>query len=161
MNNAPALHHYLSENRIIIKSSIKSRKKLLQEVARQLANSVAPGPDQTAESVEKDIYHCLLEREKLGNTGIGEGVAIPHSRCQHTDRALITVITLCDGIDYESLDRKPVDIVFGILVPTEATDEHLSILAAIAKTMSQADNRNDLSSVRSAVQAIELIESWG
>lgn len=160
MNTAPALHQYISQDRIVIKSSIRSHKKLLQDVASLLASSVPASEEFTPEAIEKDIYYSLLEREKLGNTGIGEGVAIPHSRCPHTDQAVIAIITLCDGVDYESFDRKPVDIVFGILVPAEANQEHLAILASIAKLMSQADNRNDLSSARSASQALELLKNW-
>lgn len=109
---------------------------------------------------EKDIYHYLLEREKLGNTGIGNGVAIPHSRCSQADNAVIAIITLAEAVDYDSLDRQPVDVAFGLLVPEEATQDHLNLLADIARMMSDDSHKNELCKATTAEQVIDLIGSW-
>jgi len=112
------------------------------------------------ETKEKDIYHCLLEREKLGNTGIGNGVALPHSRSDKATTAVIAIITLKEPIDYDSIDRKPVDIAFGLLVPQEATQEHLNLLASIARIMSNENNKKALSEVKTAQEMINLIDKF-
>jgi len=153
MSNPFLLHRYLDAALISIQSDVSSRKKLLQEMARLLTLPLE-------EAKEKDIYHCLLEREKLGNTGIGNGVALPHSRCTQAHEAIIAIITLEEPIDYDSLDRQPVDVAFGLLVPEQATQEHLGMLAEIARLMSNNDNKQALLSARKANQVIELIANW-
>jgi len=116
--------------------------------------------DEGEEIKEKEIYHQLWEREKLGNTGIGNGVALPHSRCPQADKAIIAIITLNNAIDYDSLDRQPVDVAFGLLVPEEATQEHLTLLADIARMMSDNQHKKALSEASSAQQVIDMIGQW-
>lgn len=153
MTNSVALHEYLRADLISVQTEISSRKKLLEEMARILSL-----PLNNAK--EKDIYHCLLEREKLGNTGVGNGVALPHSRSDHTTTAIIAIITLSEAVDYHSVDRQPVDVAFGLLVPSEATSEHLGLLAAIARLMSDNDKKNQLSQANTNQQAMDLITQW-
>ena len=153
MTNPVLLHRYLDADLISVKSDVSSRKKLLEEMARLLTLPLKG-------TREKDIYHYLLEREKLGNTGIGNGVALPHSRCAQTPEAVIAVITLREPVDYDSLDRQPVDVAFGLLVPESATQEHLGLLAAIARMMSNDEHKAQLSSAQSAEQIIQLISDW-
>jgi len=109
---------------------------------------------------EKDIYHCLLEREKLGNTGIGNGVALPHSRSDKATTAVIAIISLKEAINYDSIDRQPVDIAFGLLVPQDATQEHLNLLASIARIMSNESNKKALSNATTAQEMIRLIKQF-
>lgn len=91
---------HLNVNLIAVHAQISSRKKLLQEMAKLLTLPL------DSEVRKKDVYHCLLEREKLGNTGIGNGVALPHSRTNLTDKTILAVITLDHPIDYDSIDRQ-------------------------------------------------------
>jgi len=153
MNEPILLHKYLDADLISVQSGITSRKKLLQEMARMLSLPLH-------DAREKDIYHCLLEREKLGNTGIGNGVALPHSRYEQSDNAIIAIITIKEAIDYDSIDRQPVDVAFGLLVPTNATSEHLNLLAAIAKLMSDQSKKNELLLSQSSKDALKLITTW-
>lgn len=152
-----SLHQYLDVNQIAVQREVSSPKKLLQEMAKLLSN---PLQASTEENIEKKIYHCLLEREKIGNTGIGNGIALPHSRCIDTKQAVVALITLSKAIDYDSLDRQPVDVAFGLIVPQEASQEHLNLLAEIARMMSRDDNKQQLSSMQTPAQVIELIKSW-
>ncbi len=140
-----------------VQSELSSSKKLLQEMARLLS---LPLQQESEENIEKNIYHCLLEREKIGNTGIGNGVALPHSRCIDTERAIIAIITLKDAIDYDSQDGQPVDIAFGLIVPQQATQEHLNLLADIARIMSVAENKKRLAAASSPSQVMELLTTW-
>lgn len=148
------LHKYLNSDLISIKADISSRKKLLEEMAHLLT---IPLDEETK---EKDIYHCLLEREKLGNTGIGNGVALPHSRSNYAQTAVIAIITLQNPIDYDSIDRQAVDIAFGLLVPEEATQEHLNLLADIARIMSVEKNKKALSNASTTQEMIKLIKQF-
>ncbi|MBX2847709.1 MAG: PTS sugar transporter subunit IIA [Acidiferrobacterales bacterium] len=153
MTHPALLHEYLNADLISVQSEITSRKKLLEQMAQMLSVPLT-------NAKPKDIYHCLLEREKLGNTGIGNGVALPHSRSDQATTAIVAVITLKDAIDYHSVDRQDVDVAFGILVPSEATSQHLGLLASIAKLMSDNSKKAELLSVKSNEQALELITSW-
>ena len=157
MSQTSPLHQYLDARLIAVNADLSSRKKLLQEMARLLS---IPLKETSEECREKDVYHSLLEREKLGNTGIGNGVALPHSRYEPADRAIIAIITLNEAIDYDSIDRQPVDVAFGLLVPQEATQEHLQILAEIARLMSQSENKQQLSSAQSAEMVLDMILDW-
>jgi len=153
MTTTTSLSDFLHADLVSVQSEISSSKKLLEEMARLLCLPLT-------DIKEKDIYHCLLEREKLGNTGIGNGVALPHSRFAHTETAVIAVITLSEGIDYDSVDRQPVDVAFGLLVPTEATSQHLGLLADIAKVMSDSKKKSQLKAATSSQQAIRLLTDW-
>lgn len=152
MTLSVSLYQHLDIELISVQSTISSRKKLLEEMAKLLTLPLGE------ETREKDIYHYLLEREKLGNTGIGNGVALPHSRAIEAKTAVIAIITLKEAIDYDSIDRQPVDIAFGLLVPQDANQEHLNLLAKIAKLMSNDKNKHALSSATSAQQIMTLIE---
>jgi PTS system nitrogen regulatory IIA component len=100
-----------------------------------------------------EIYNKLLARERLGSTALGDGIAIPHSRISNCDAALGTLITLDEGIDFDSPDGVAVDILFLLLVPEEAQQEHLNILAGLAQLLS---NHDFCAGLRSANSADEL-----
>jgi PTS system nitrogen regulatory IIA component len=166
MTDHKPLHQYLDARIISVHSKLSSPKKLLQEMARLLAlplqeqEAAKSENSECPENIEKAVYHALLEREKLGNTGIGNGVALPHSRFAHTDSAVIAIITLAEPIDYDSMDKTPVDVAFGLIVPQQATQEHLTLLAAIARMMSVEENRQQLLSSQTAEQILASITQW-
>ena len=144
----------LDADLILVNVEISSSKKLLEEMARLLTTAL---DDKVR---ERDIYHQLLEREKLGNTGIGNGVALPHSRSGQASTAVVATISLANSVDYDSVDKQEVDLAFGLLVPIEASQEHLNLLADIARLMSDPAKKTELASVESPHDAIKLIESW-
>lgn len=114
-----------------------SKKKLLE----LLANLIA---EQVPETTHDEVFDRLLERERLGSTGLGEGIAIPHCRLKHCPEAIGVLFSLSEQIDYDSMDKQPVDLVFALLVPEEATDEHLQILSRLAGNFSQVGYRQRL-----------------
>ncbi len=120
--------------------SAASRKRTLQVLGEILAGA---DPDISAQAV----FDRLVARERLGSTGLGEGCALPHARVPGLGRTLAAFLRLGRGVDFDSPDHEPVDLVFGLLVPEESTDEHLEILAAIARVFSDERVR---SSIRSA-----------
>ncbi|WP_108648071.1 PTS sugar transporter subunit IIA [Polynucleobacter rarus] len=93
---------------------------------------------------ESLIYNCLQDREKLGSTALGLGVAIPHGRVKGLKDPLVSFYRLQTGIDYGSSDSEPVDISIFLLVPEVATQLHLELLSEIAQTLADKNKRETL-----------------
>jgi len=110
---------------IACKQTCASKKRSLELLSRLLADST---PDMT----EGEIFDSLIARERLGSTGLGKGVALPHGRIRGLTKPLGALLTLDGGIDFDAIDKQPVDLLFALLVPEESTDEHLQILAKLA-----------------------------
>lgn len=108
----------------------------------------ADSADETLSDMQ--ILDALIGRERLGSTGLGHGVGLPHSRLGNIDEPIAAFVTLDEGVDYESADGQKVDIVMGLLVPQECNDEHLKILAQLAKRFSDATLRENLRSFTDA-----------
>jgi PTS system nitrogen regulatory IIA component len=109
-----------------------SKKKVLEQVALLISK-------QHPELEEEKIFESLITRERLGSTGIGQGIAIPHSRLDQCDRVIGGLFTLEEKIPFDAIDNEPVDILFVLLVPTEATSEHLELLSQIAEKFNQPE----------------------
>ena len=128
----------ISSNAVISNPEIKSKKRALEQLAGQLAdeaNRSACSDGNTSDSDTVDpleIFQLLIEREKLGSTGMGHGVALPHTRTRLTDHAIGAFLKLDKGIDFDSPDDQPTDLIFALMVPEHYTDEHLEILAHLA-----------------------------
>jgi PTS system nitrogen regulatory IIA component len=123
------LSEILASERVTSGAVFTSKKKALEELARLLGKG-APSVDPS------DILGSLSSREKLGSTGLGHGVAIPHGRMAGVDTSVGAFMRLKNGLDYDAHDGTPVDLVFGLLVPQNATETHLKHLAAIAEMFS-------------------------
>lgn len=104
-----------------------------------------------------DVFDCLLARERLGSTALGEGVALPHGRVAALRTPLGAFMRVVEGIDFDSPDGQPVDLVFGLLVPEESTEEHLQILAQLAEFFSDESLRASLRQLGSAAEAFDLL----
>jgi len=121
---------FLSEERVVVGLEVGSRKRLFEELARMVAAEFsAPTLD--------DILATLIKREKLGCTGLGHGIALPHGRLDGLDAPVIAAAKLKDAIDYDAPDGEAVWLAVGLLVPVEATTAHLNILAALAANFSR------------------------
>ena len=144
----------LHPDHIAVHCNISSRKKLLETMAQLLSKNL------DSECKEKDIYLHLWEREKLGNTGVGNGIAIPHARCHYAESAVVAIITLEAGVDYDAADKQAVDLAFGLLVPEQANQEHLNLLASIAQLMSDTNKKQALLDAATSAEVISLIQSW-
>ncbi|MEK9711952.1 MAG: PTS IIA-like nitrogen regulatory protein PtsN [Thalassolituus sp.] len=135
----------LTPERALQNVPVSSKKKLLEMLAAMIAEELG---DASAD----DIYERLLARERMGSTGIGEGIAIPHCRLLQCQQAMGILLKLEEPIDYDAIDGNSVDLVFALLVPEEATDEHLQILATLASNFSQEEYRESLRKAPSAHQ---------
>lgn len=123
------LAEILADSRVAAGVAATSKKRALEEIAKLLALG-APSVSHS------DILHSLASREKLGSTGLGHGVAIPHGRMAGISTSVGAFIRLKHAVDYDTHDGQPVDLIFGLLVPQNATGEHLQHLAAVAEKFS-------------------------
>jgi len=129
----------ISTNAVISNPEIKSKKRALELLAEHLANDVTLA-NQSEEAIDPlTIFQLLIDREKLGSTGIGHGVALPHARTKLTESAVGAFLKLDKGIDFDSPDDQKTDLIFALLVPEHYTDEHLKILAELASRFSDEE----------------------
>jgi PTS system nitrogen regulatory IIA component len=124
---------FLIPARARCQAEITSKKKALEV----LSELIAEGQEDLTPRL---VLNCLVSREKLGSTGLGHGVAIPHGRMPEVRSAVGAALTLKDGVDFDAPDGEPVDIIVGLVVPEESTDEHLRILAKLAEAFSEPES---------------------
>jgi len=127
----------ISPDRISLSISASSKKRLLEKIS-DLLGEVIPNLDN------REVFQSLIDRERLGSTGVGNGVALPHGRLKGLDRAIGACVILSEEMDYDAVDGKPIKIVFALLVPEEATEEHLELLAQLARVFGEKENREQL-----------------
>ena len=139
----------LATDRIFTDAEISSKKRLLEYISKQAADELAL-PQNT-------IFNKLLERERLGSTGLGQGFAVPHARLDNLQEAHACFFKLDKAINYDAMDQQPVDLVFVLFIPEASTEEHLQILASLAKIFSQAEVSEKIRNSHSADDIIQLI----
>lgn len=122
----------LTPGRTLCGASGSSKKRVLENIANFICEDVT-----TLKPIE--LFDGLIARERLGSTGLGNGIAIPHCRNQSCNKIIGSLIKLENAVDFDAIDNQPVDLLFVLLVPEEANDEHLKALAKIAELFS--DNR--------------------
>jgi PTS system nitrogen regulatory IIA component len=117
----------LKPEAVKVLTSASSKKRLMQDVA-DLA-------EQAYGMTSGVVLDALLEREALGPTGVGHGVALPHARLEGLDRVVGAFVLLDKPIDFNSVDRQPVDLAFALFAPEDAGVEHLKALALVSRTL--------------------------
>jgi len=126
------LDNILSQARCHCRMEGSSKKRILKMISEQLA--------ATNKKLDTgEIFDSLMARERLGSTGIGAGIAIPHCRVPLCSNIVGMLITLKEPIDFDSIDNSPVDIIFVLIVPEQKTNEHIETLAGLAKLFSDED----------------------
>ena len=109
-----------------------SKKRILAKISEIVSENI--------ESLEvSEVFDALMAREQLGTTGLGNGIAIPHCRLAPCENIIGVLITLDEAVNFDSLDNKPVDILFVLLVPREENDEHVRTLAELATLFNDED----------------------
>ena len=107
-----------------------------------------------------EVVDSLNAREDLGSTGLGQGVAIPHARLKSSNKALAAFVRPKIAIEFDSPDDKPVNCCFVLLVPAQATEQHLQILAEVAEMLSNEQFRTQLATSKSAADIHQLFAGW-
>ncbi|HEX9646284.1 MAG TPA: PTS IIA-like nitrogen regulatory protein PtsN [Alphaproteobacteria bacterium] len=121
------IERLLSPDAVIANLKATSKKQALQELAKHAAGLTG--------LAERRIFDVLLERERLGSTGVGHGVAIPHARMAELDRLFGLFARLEAPIDFDAVDEQPVDLIFLLLAPESAGADHLKALARISRLL--------------------------
>jgi PTS system nitrogen regulatory IIA component len=117
----------LTPDRVIARLKASAKKQALQELARRAATFTGVH--------ERQILEVLLEREKLGTTGVGHGIAIPHGKLNSLDRLYGMFARLDAPIDFDAIDEQPVDLIFLLLAPESAGADHLKALARVSRLL--------------------------
>jgi nitrogen PTS system EIIA component len=143
----------LSEQRTAAQIAISSKKRLFEYIAERLyaEDDILP---------VRDTASRLMSREKLGSTGLGLGIAIPHSRLEHCHEITGVLITLDQPIDFDAPDGIPVDIIFALVVPENEQQKHLTTLAALAGLFRQPRFCEAVRQCKSSESLLTLVNTW-
>ncbi len=120
------IHRILTPGRTFDGVQGGSKKKILEFIATHISSDI---PEINTE----ELFDALLARERISTTGLGAGVAIPHCRCKYCPQPVGLFIRLAEPVDFDAVDREPVDLVFALVVPEGEEQEHLDILKALAE----------------------------
>lgn len=146
-----ALQKLLRTENLLCRVDAASKKRCFEIAASHIAQ-------QQPTLSEELVYTKLLAREKLGSTGLGQGVAVPHCRVEGCHSPMGYLITLNNDVDYDAPDGIPVDLLFVLLAPQEATQEHLDLLADVARCFSDAVFCDDLRSAQTVERLLEAAQ---
>ncbi len=144
------LKDYISEEGIIFASSVSSKKRALELLSEALAK-------QDSGLTKSKILNALLAREKLGCTGLGKGIAIPHCRMAEIKNTHVAMLKLNDGVEFESSDGLAVKFLFCMVVPENAADDQLRLLAGLAKLLDNDQVRQSIEKCYHASCLYELL----
>ena len=142
-----SLSQLLSLDTILLDLDVASKKRVFEQVGLLFENHQGIGRAQ--------VFDSLFAREKLGSTGLGQGIAIPHGRIKGLKSAAAAFVRVKTPIPFDSPDGKPVSHIFILLVPEHATEEHLQILSELAQHF-----RDRLETVRAADELQRLFAEW-
>ena len=137
---------------VVTDLQVSSKKRLFEQVGLMFENEHG-----LARSL---VFDSLFARERLGSTGLGQGVAIPHGRIKGLKEALGAFIRLAQPVPFDAPDGNPVTLVFVLLVPEKATEKHLQILSELAQMFSDKALREKLLTGTTAVEIHGLIRDW-
>ena len=152
LNNV-RIHEVLSADRIETACQLSSKKRLMEKITSLLLQG-------RSQLDRKTVLQTLIERERLGSTGIGHGVALPHGRINGLDDVIGAVVILENPLDYDAIDNQPIKLAFGLLVPAEANEQHLKILAYLARLFSDETLRDRIFNVTTNDDAFDLLTGW-
>ena len=143
----------LTADRVACCEQSASKKRVLEQLSALIA-----GGQQALNST--DVFDSLIARERLGSTGLGHGVAIPHGRVKNGTETVGAFIKLQNPVDFDAVDGEPVDLLFGLLVPEQSTQEHLQLLAQLAEMFSDAEFVAGLRQSGSAADLHARLSQW-
>jgi PTS system nitrogen regulatory IIA component len=139
-------------NHVLLGLDVGSKKRLFEQIGLMFENS--------RQIPRARVFDSLFDREKLGSTGLGFGVAIPHGRIKTLKEPVCAFVRTSQPIPFEAPDGEPVSLVFAMLVPEHATEVHLEILSELAQMFSDADLRAALASTDDIQAAHRMITEW-
>ena len=149
-NHYKTLQGLLTADQILYDLTISSKKRLLEELAGLLSKQ------KTA--LDKDtVCRTLTERERLGSTGIGGGIALPHGRLNGINDCIAAAIRLKEPLGFDAPDEKPIRLAIALLVPADAAKQHLQILADLARLFHDAERRDKILKAPDTAELVALL----
>ncbi|MDH0341739.1 PTS IIA-like nitrogen regulatory protein PtsN [Chromobacterium haemolyticum] len=142
----------LTPEHVLLDLDVASKKRVFEQVGLLVEN--------TRGIARSEIFDCLFAREKLGSTGLGQGVAIPHGRARGLKEAMGVFIRLKAPIPFDAPDGKPVQCLFVLLVPEQATDLHLQVLSELAQLFSSRQMREQMLGISIPDELYQLLNNW-
>ena len=142
----------LPPGNVLLDPQISSKKRLFEQIGLVFENNHGIARNL--------VFDALFDRERLGSTGLGQGVAIPHGRLKGLKEALGAFVRLAQPVPFDAPDGKPVTLVFTLLVPEQATEKHLQILSELAQMFSDRALREALAGAPDAGTLHRLISAW-
>lgn len=137
---------------IIVDLDVSSKKRVFEQAGLLFEN--------THQVARSQVFDSLFAREKLGSTGLGQGVAIPHGRIKGLREAVAAFVRMKEAIPFDAPDGQPVNIACILLVPEKATDKHLQILSELAQMFSDKQFRDNILRSKDAAEIHQLITDW-
>lgn len=138
---------------IVLDLDVSSKKRAFEQAGLLFENHQGIG--------RSDVFDSLFSRERLGSTGLGQGIAIPHGRIKGLKKAAGAFLRLKTPVQFDAPDGQPVDMLFVLLVPEQANEHHLQILSELAHLFANADFRRELGEAANAQAARTIFVSWG
>ena len=145
------IHNKLDDSHISINDNCRSKKSILEKLSQLLSKSSGINVNE--------IFTELYEREKLGSTSVGNGVALPHARIKGVEHPFVSIIILDNPIDFDNIDNLDVDIIVCLIVPYEETENHLALLSNLSEILDEISNRKKLRSARNTQQILACLKS--
>ena len=142
----------LPEANILLDLEATSKKRLFEQVGALF--------EEHAQIARAVVFDSLFARERLGSTGLGQGIALPHGRIKGLEHAMGAFVRPRQPIPFDSPDGKPVTQVFVLLVPEQATEEHLQLLSELAEMFSERSFRDRLSTANDPGSLHQLFVNW-
>jgi PTS system nitrogen regulatory IIA component len=142
----------LHEGNIIAELKARGKRSVMEEMCRAL---LADHPELDV----KALMEVLVERERLGSTGIGDGIAIPHGKMKNLDQLLLAFGRSPEGVDFDSLDGKPAHLFFLVVAPEDSAGIHLKALARISRLLKSNVVRTELMQARDAQEVFSIIQA--
>ncbi len=146
------LSDILAPQRVLAGAPASSKKRALELLSRLLA--------ETTDTPAQEICESLTARERLGSTALGYGVALPHGRMKKITATRGAFVQLAKGVDFDAVDRSPVDLLFAIVVPEHCTEEHLQLVAQVAELFSDETTRNQLRQAKDTGALLDILTHW-
>ncbi|MFK5894502.1 MAG: PTS sugar transporter subunit IIA [Pseudomonadota bacterium] len=145
-----SINNFIQMDLIHINIEASSKKRVLEIISESI--------NQNYPNLQvHDIFDHFIQREKLGSTAIGHGIAVPHARLKNNEKTIGVFISLKNTIDFGAIDNTPVKILFALLVPQHSTQEHLDILAKLAKFFRDEKNRQAILNAQSKETIYNLL----
>ena len=140
-------------DRVRCGAEISSKKRALEALGELLE------PEE-GEPTAQQVFESLIGRERLGSTGLGKGVALPHARVAGIEGPVAALMTLTQAVPFDAIDHQPVDVVLALLVPEQSVDEHLRILSSLAELFSDPDLCQRLRQCTTDQDLYQELEHW-